>query len=195
VLEDRDCLTEQRQPFVSADRQGGGTQRHAQRAGRADPPGRRQLLARKLRSLLLVSQCGQRRSRVRPPSAWPQRRPVREPPTAPQEVRDTLLELTLGYPQPPARDYELGDVGAFLGDSYGFAGSCQTGRGIQRSALDVHGQRHRDEQLRDEMLVLYEQQPGLRLDLRVVQRTLRECAPSPRPSQGQPGHAAHRRPA
>ena len=56
ALEDRDRLAEQRQPFVPADRQGRGTQRHAQRAGRADPPGRRQLLAREPRSPLFVSQ-------------------------------------------------------------------------------------------------------------------------------------------
>ena len=103
-------------------------------------------------------------------------RPRLEPLAAPQQVRDTLLELTLGYPQPPARGQELGDVGAFLGDPHRFAGSCQIGRGIQRSALDVHGHRHRDEQLRDEMRVLHQQQPGLCLDLRIVQRTLRECA-------------------
>jgi hypothetical protein len=118
---------------------------------------------------LFVTHGGKRWSCVCSPAAWPHHRPIREPLTAPQKVRNTLLELTLGYPQPPACGDELGDVGAFLGDSYRFAGSCQAGRGGQFSALDVRSHRHRDEQLRDEMLVLHEQQPGLRLDLRIVQ--------------------------
>ena len=56
-----------------------------------------------------------------------------------------------------------------LGDAHRFAGSCQTGRGIQFSALDVHGHRHRDEQERDEMRTFHQQEPGLRLDLRIGQ--------------------------
>ena len=61
-----------------------------------------------------------------PAGAWPSHRPRLEPLDAPQEVRDTLLELTLGYPQPPARGQELESVGAFLSDSHCFARSGQT---------------------------------------------------------------------
>lgn len=82
--------------------------------------------------------------------------------------------MTLGDPQPAARDQVLGDVGPILSNPQRVTSLCQFGCGRESPAFDMHDDRYRDELQDHEMRFLNEYQSRLGFGLCVVERTLRE---------------------
>ena len=174
VLEHRDRLLQQREPIRLVERGRGAAQRHPELTRRADAAGDGELFAGEPRGGLRAAVRGERGGRVRPPVARPVHAQRLEALAAPEQVRDALLDPALGDPQAPAGGEVLADEHAILGDPQRVALAHQLGRRRERPALDVGDDRDREELQRGEVPLVDHAQSGLRLDLGVLERALRE---------------------
>ena len=114
---------------------------------------------------------------MRPPGGRPCQRPGRELLAAPQQVRDTLLRNGPGLSAAAPGGHELMPFRSGsrrVPSLRRFVPGPAAASSAPRSMCTVY--RHRDEQKRGVMRALDQQQPGLRLDLGVVQRALGEGA-------------------
>ena len=106
--------------------------------------------------------------------SWQSALPSRFITELPQDHVDTIVDEgfyggSVGF-RDNAGGQEFADVGA-IGNPELLAGLCQPACGVQIPTLDVHRDRHRDQQQRDEMRLLYHQQPGVGLAQRRLPAT------------------------
>ena len=94
--------------------------------------------------------------------------------TAPQQVREPRAGVSLRDPQLGSRDQKLIQVQPIVVDSDFLALLGERTGLVELTALDVDDHRHRQQLQEREMLVVDQPQAGLRLNLGVVERSLRQ---------------------